>query len=310
MINCRDLGLLPIPSASILETYRNLLYVAGDDSPWLHVQTVDGAQANQLSLVPELAEVPLTHRIPKPEKHDLEAGCVLPEGMAGPGAALLLLGSGSTDLRCVGCLVHLKADGTPEDEVEWLDNIAPLYDAINEGREPGSPDSLNLEGLCLYNGDLLLFNRALKSSRSLVTILRATTVVDLGREMLDEEEEMQEVYEQFLQLPTVNGLVYGVTGATIGPDGLYLTACAEDTGNSYDDGPVLGSQLGFLPFDAEGYLPDDELWKPTWTPLTTDAGPAGLKLESLAWVKQGNQRRLLAVSDNDAGESRLWEILR
>jgi hypothetical protein len=182
-------------------------------------------------------------RLPKPEKPDLEAIAVGPDG------TLWLLGSGSTPRRRRICRVG--------DDVSWLD-AGPLFDALAEAI--GEPP--NVEGAVVHGGELRLFHRGAGRGTCrnwLIDValgpdgpclpIAAAREVDLGR---------------------CGDVPWSWTDAARLPDGriMYLAA-AEDTPDAVADGPVVGAAIGIL----------DGPWAPLLEP---DGSPSVRKCEGLA----------------------------
>jgi hypothetical protein len=193
-------------------------------------------------------------------KPDLEAACALP----GPRGGVLLLGSGSTAARMRGVVVG------PDLTTEVRD-LAPTYAAVAAALDL-APDVLNLEGACVVGGRVRWFQRRPAASVELdlpdLTLVGGVRRHDLGR---------------------VGGVELGITDAVAVPGGVLVAAAAEDSPNSYEDGPVVASALVLLPDDGP----------PVVAPLPEVEGRVA-KVEGLAlldWSAAGG--RLLAVVDAD-----------
>ena len=173
-------------------------------------------------------------------KPDLEAAC--PAEVDGV-AAVLLLGSGSTERRMRGVVVTL-VDGQPTAHAAEL---GPLYRLVAD--RLGLPlDQLNLEGASPHGVAVRWFNRGNLSagvpSGSVDVRLEALVGAVLGRIAAD---DVPVTDPRGYDLGEVEGVGLAVTDAIALPDGrLLLSAAAEDTPNAIDDGPVVATALALL----------------------------------------------------------------
>jgi len=99
--------------------------------------------------------------------------------------------------------------------------------------------------------------------------------------------------------------VSGFSGACLLPDnsGLLFTASLEATNNSYNDGEILGSYIGFINFDnIENGQSHTAIIKSEGKTLIT-------KLEGIS-IKHFSNNKIdaIAVSDNDNGTSWIFEF--
>jgi hypothetical protein len=165
-------------------------------------------------------------------KPDLEAVVAL------PGGGVLALGSGSTETRMRWVLV--APDGSAA-----VAHLAPLYARVTEALGV-LPDQLNLEGACVVGDVLRWFQRGLPSAGA------PTASVDLPLDALlaaasggTPHVPVRAVHRY--DLGAVAGVGLAVTDAVTLADGLVLvSAAAEDSPSTYDDGPVVGSALALL----------------------------------------------------------------
>jgi hypothetical protein len=164
-------------------------------------------------------------------KPDLEACVALPDGRT------LVLGSGSTPARMRSVLL------SPESV--RVAALGPVLDRVAEALEVGS-DRLNLEGACVVGDRLRWFQRGLPvagvPSASVDLPLAALLDAVSGR---DAAVHVGGVLRY--DLGEVGGIPLAVTDAVARPDGTVLvSAVAEDSASTYDDGPLAGSALAVL----------------------------------------------------------------
>jgi hypothetical protein len=218
---------------------------------------------------------------------------------------LIALGSGSTParetllrLRCpVGERPH--TDLTPE-----LIPLPRLYRLLRE-TTAFSGSELNLEGAApLPDGSLMLFQRGNGAPVGDLLPVSATARIPLQAllALLDAPDtaplpELREI-EQHQFPPAPQGATYSFTDAAWTGDRLTYIAVAECSPNSYDDGEVVGSIVGW--HDAQGWH---------CTQLQDSDGSLLLdKPEGLAPTRDGSGD-LWMVTDND-DPSRPSELLR
>ena len=214
---------------------------------------------------------------PKELKPDLEAVLTLPDGRT------LALGSGSTPARMRSVLLS---------ETSLLvAGLAPVYARVAEVLEV-EPDQLNLEGACVLDERLRWFQRGLPSAGV------PTASVDLPLEGLlnlvsGAPAAVGVSAVRRYDLGEVAGVGLAVTDALALPDGRVLvSAVAEDSPSTYDDGAVVGSALALL--DGEQVVEVVELPR---------VDGAVVKVEGLALAgAHGWGLDLLAVVDADTAE--------
>ena len=223
----------------------------------------------------------------KQYKPDLEAACEL--RLDGE-PSVLMLGSGSTPRRMRACLVQI-ADDVPHVTVA---DLSPLYAEVSRALDI-PPDQLNLEGACRLDDTLRWFargNRAAGVPSSSVDVdVAALLSVVLGQA---EPSAVSFGAVRRYDLGEAEGVGLAVTDALALPDGRVLvSASAEDTPNSVDDGPVVATVLALLDGgDVVGVGPVPE----------TDGEVH--KVEGLALVEpSADGARVLAVVDADDEEA-------
>ncbi len=268
-----------VSAASGLVAVGPWLYVVADDALHLAVFPREGdAPGRSIRLFP--GELPLEPKARKAAKPDLEALCLLSPFTSCPHGALLAVPSGSTAVRQRGALLPLTAEGLPGGEVREVD-FTSLYAQL--AREVGP---LNVEGAAVTGRRLLLLQRGNGDQGT-------DALVDLDYERIIRAlEEGQAVGPETVrtvkrwELGRAGGVRLSFTDASPLPDGrIVFTAAAEDTRDSYADGPVAGSAVGLL--------------APDGSPLFLDAVDAKVKLEGVSARVEGGRVHLLLVADAD-----------
>lgn len=261
----------PVRAASGIVAYGDGWLIVQDDS-------THGAHVRDSSVVPLRLLDPVDGNDwfssvegTKHLKPDLEAACLLPDG------AVLLLASGSTPARMRGVII----DGQGPRVLD----LSALHDRVAAAL--GTPPAvLNLEGACVVGDHLRWFHRGLPAAGW------PSASVDLHLAVPIESAQPTNVLRY--DLGTVDGVGLAVTDAVaIGGNRLLVSAAAEDSPNTYDDGPVIASALLLL--DGDRVLDRAEL-------PCVDGRVA--KIEGLAVMAADSSAvRLLATIDADDHES-------
>jgi len=275
----------PVRAASGIARHGPGWLVVQDDAT--HAAAWDGTTCRPVRLLPpvEGLEVFDEESGTKELKPDLEAAVALPDG------TVLALGSGSTPARTR--VVLLRAGGPVVHE------LADLYARVTDAL--GVPaDQLNLEGACVLGETLRWFQRGLPSAgapTASVDVPLAGLLAGVG----DGPVSGVRRYD----LGSTDGVGLAVTDAVTLADGRVLvSAAAEDSPTTCDDGPVVGSALALL--DQDRVVAS--------TPLPGLAGGVA-KVEGLELVEQHRSAlELVAVVDADDPRRpslllRLWVTL-
>lgn len=228
----------------------------------------------------------------KPLKPDLEA-CITADGR------LIAFGSGSTPLR----ERVLVADGlgTAAPALRWVP-CPELYAALRADTS-FSGSEMNIEAAALVDGRVRLFNRGNGAPVGSLLPVNATCDLEL-RALLDYLDGRTR------DSPAPGGIVtcrlgslercpLGFTDAAAVPGGVLFSAAAEASPDTYRDGPVAGSAIGYLGDRGAA-----------WAPLETGGDTLFRgKVEGIS-IEPGRPDRLWAVLDHDAPDvpSELCEV--
>ncbi len=318
-----------IPSASGLEAAGDFYYVIGDDSPFLYKLDSRFQLIDRLALTDTVGFS--TGRVAKADKLDLE-------GMASferqGRQYLLLLGSGSSERRNSAFLVELPEP--PGSELRLtLHQLDAVYARIQQDNVLVGEGQLNIEGVAVGNGRLFLLQRGvglgsnvllsyeLEAFYNYLLASPAARSADsrpapaagnlTGTATASGEAVAVPVPRQYrFSLPVLGELQAGFSGAFVYDDKLFFTASIEDTQDAINDGDVLGSYIGYMPLNALSEAAEDALPAPATLITFPDNGTYTGKVESLV-VLGGSEGaggyRVVAVSDDDKGNSELLEIV-
>lgn len=245
----RDLRLSQPPSpgqpahlsaASGLVKIGPTLYVVADDELHLGVFAAAGhAPGEMIRLF--AGELPTAPAARKKHKPDLEALVQLPACPSWPQGALLALGSGSRSQRHRAALLPLTPTGVDASAVRALDFTAVFADIE---AHIGSP---NIEGAVVRGGHLVLMHRGNPNAadNALISLDLAALLRSVAHGGGRVEAPILTVDHYALSTPESPPL--GFTDGAMLPDGrLVFTAVAEDTPDSYRDGPCQAAALGVI----------------------------------------------------------------
>ena len=254
------------------------MYVVADDELHLGVFPATGSEPGRLIRLFD-GELPGSKVDRKRQKPDLEALTLLPPDHNHPHGALLALGSGSTPDRSRGALLALDAQGAPAGPPHAMDCsafLAPLADHF---------PALNIEGAAVCDGELRLFQRG-NRQHPMNAIIRFPLATTLAAFASGRTDAIDPLAIHSVDLGGIGVVPYSFTDATALPDGdMVFTAVAEDTQDSYNDGPCHGAAVGIV--DGKGRL---RSLRPLDRPC---------KVEGVDARMDGDVIRLLLVTDAD-----------
>ena len=271
-----------VSAASGLVRVADRLYVIADDENHLAVFPLDGEEPGSLTRIFP-GTLPVAYEARKRNKPDVEAITRMPAREHHPHGALFTLGSGSTRERCTGVLLGLDVEGALDGTPVEID-LAPLYEAIE--RRFGRP---NIEGAVVIGDDLVLLHRGNKgnhhNARIRVHLAQAFDAM-IARQALEASALIDIVT---VDLGSVDGVPLGFTDGSALPEGrMVVTAVAEASKDSYEDGRCRGAALGIL--GADGTLERLEPLDPRY------------KAEGVAASVEDDVIRLWLVTDADDAE--------
>lgn len=216
-------------------------------------------------------------------KPDLEASVLLPDGR------FVAFGSGSSPHR-----EKIVTVGAGERPLAQLMTGTDLYAALRQiATQRGA--RLNIEGAVAQDGWLRLLQRG-TGKRGFVPW---NAIMDLPLHAfvrwLDGRAPVPAVHRVVdVELGGIDGVPLGFTDAAVTADGrLAFIACAEDTADATDDGPVLGCCFGWIDPDTRTAI--------TTHVLDADGRPTSLKLEGIE-ARPGTAVLFDVVADMDRGD--------
>ncbi|MET0332987.1 MAG: hypothetical protein ABW190_01845 [Rhizobacter sp.] len=229
-------GVAHLAAASGLVCAFGRAYVVCDDEHQLAVFDHAERPGRLHRLLP--GDLPADKTERKRRKADFEALLLC-------GERLVAFGSGSTPQRDTGVVLTLDPHGEPTGDTRPFD-LSPLYRPLR-----AALGEINIEGAFLLGDELVLLHRGGQgqSRNAVVRYGRAQllAVID-GRRGATQAPRITP-----FDLGQVNGVPLGFTdGAALSNGAWVFCAAAEDTADSYADGPCAGSVVGLV--DARGRL--------------------------------------------------------
>lgn len=258
--------------------------VADDEHHLGHFVLGEVAPVELLRIMP--GDLPDDMKKRKRAKPDLECLAHLPPMSGYPQGALLALGSGSKDARHTGVLMSFNAQGLLSQDLEESStrfDLTALYKPLHE-----QFDDLNVEGCFLQGQHLYLLQRGNKGANRSACI--RFDAAHFQNWLLDGASNVPIAQEIFpIDLGEVSGIPLTPTDGLALPDGRWLlSAVAENTDDSFLDGPCAGSALALL--DATGEL------------LALHLLEGAPKVEGIALFGASNIQTVLMVTDADDPE--------
>ena len=267
---------LTFPSGSALERYDGSYYLFGDDSPYFAILNKTYDIKQRIILTYDYAE-----RIPKPFKPDWEACTTINDN-------IWVFGSGSNGVIRDNILII--------NPVSCSFVIKEKHSIYHRLRTLAFSKEINIEAATMVEEELWLFNRAHHSQPN--HLIKCTVIGD--------EIDIIEIQE--IPSITYHGHILGISGAAYDKELhiLWLTASAESTENSYDDGEILGSVI-FKSFCINGVF--DILEAERWELTNIDPKLNQQKIESICVSDNSpNNYHLVIIADNDIGDTEIFEL--
>ena len=237
-----------LSAASGLVTRQGRAYVVVDDERHLAVFDANGV-GRWLRLFG--GELPDDAARRKADKPDLETLIELPASEALPFGSLLGLASGSRPNRHAAVVLAFDAAGEVTGAPRHLD-LTPLYAPLRQRF-----GELNIEGGLVLGDTFMLLQRANRGEARNLCIRFAWREVQAWL-MNHRMATPQVLAFDDHDLGHMDGVPLGFTDAAAVPGGHWLfCAVAEDTSDSYQDGPCAGTAIGCV--DAIGTM--RSLWR-------------------------------------------------
>ena len=235
---CAGAEMTHLSAASGLVRAGSFLYVVADDELHLGIFRTTGRDPGELVRLFDGA-LPMLKAERKKAKPDLEALTLLPPSADFPHGAMLALGSGSTQNRHRGVLLGLDAQGALRGGPRIVD-LSSVFSCLSALRE------LNIEGAVVCGDEMRLFQRGSKGD-SPNLIIRFSLTAFLAALNATANRTIEPLAIQSIDLGGIDGVPFAFTDATALPNGeVVFTAVAEDTADSYNDGPCGGAIIGIL----------------------------------------------------------------
>jgi hypothetical protein len=230
-------GLGHVSAASGLVCAHGRAYVVCDDEHHLAVFN-DLHRAGTLHRLLR-GQLPADAATRKRRKADLEALLLLDDYPARGASALVAFGSGSTANRDRGVAVVLDAAGRPTRDIRPF-TLSALYQPLR-----AALGEINIEGAFMQGAELTLLHRGGQrgADNAVLRLPRSQLIAAIdGHGGLGAPARIQH-----LPLGTLAGVPLGFTDGAALPGGRWVfCAAAEDTTDSYADGPCHGGAIGIV----------------------------------------------------------------
>lgn len=228
-----------VKAASGLVKSRNHFFVIADDELSLFQFNFEG-QTQVDSLPLKQGDLPQDAKERKRQKPDWES--LVKIEVKNHGAILLAIPSGSTENRMTGAFVTLDSRGLIDKkdkpiEVDFSEIYAALKEKISE---------LNIEGACIVNNRLKLFQRGngQASVNAIIDIHLDGFCNDFMNKLPVSPKHVISV--KTYDLGKLGGFKLDFTDACSVDDTIWFLAVAEESNSTYEDGQYHGAILGCL----------------------------------------------------------------
>ena len=286
------LHLSDLSSASGIGVHNSMYYIAGDDTPWLYNlnSNFEITGKTQISKIDSL----YNGRTPKNQKADFECADIITDST---GVYVVILSSGSMKInRDTAHIFGIESSNYLRSK-----SLRPLYDKIKLKAGLPPKNEINIEGIAFSNEHVYLLHRGNVSENIVIKINRNKFI-----EYIKSDSPIPQFEIFAFDLPIYQGVSSGFSGTCVLPDntGLVFTASLEDTKDEINDGKVLGSFIGIIPFSGI----EDGNYIAT---LVIDNGLSmEKKLEGVCTISNADNKNmvLVTVCDNDDGTSDIIKI--
>ena len=283
-----------LPSASGVEMFQGNIYLVADDLPYLFELDTNWQIKNRYAVSGNTQIV--NGRTPKNIKADFESMSLIKKGDE---TYMLILSSGSKKIkRDTAFLFSMKTK-----KVVAKKDLRPWFEKIKTKSEMSSNDEINIEGVAVSDNKIYVVHRGNVSGN----FIAATSLDNFMNYLLKKSEITPDVQVYKFILPAKDGVIAGLSGACNlpGENGLLVTASLETTKDVVNDGAVLGSYLGFIPFSGmeKGII--------NLTPINDGEGKMIPKKQEgvvSVYVGKTGVHHAITVCDNDDGSSDIFEM--
>ncbi len=234
----QSIHLTNLSSASGISIHNQIIYVVGDDTPWLYKldNNFNIKSTTQISAINTL----FNDRVPKQLKADFECAEIISDGNS---HEIVIISSGSSlHTRDTAYIISISDIGK-----SYVKNLRPLFENIKSKSNLPETNEINIEGLAFSTDYAYLLHRGNVSENMVIEINRDDFLA-----YVKQNGSLPEFIIYKFNLPTYKGISSGFSGACISPDSLNLifTASMEDTKDEINDGTVVGSFVGVIPFSG------------------------------------------------------------
>ena len=235
-------------------------------------------------------------RIPKSKKYDLEASALI---KVNGRLHFLLLGSASGEQRKKVILIPLESLNSLTPYLREYDDDEFIERIVRNGI-----DEVNIEGVTAIGGDLVLANRGNDSNQ-------INHLIITGNYFWERQKDVPVHVTELLLPAGTNGFI-GISELCYlrSKNILLLTLCKEATSNSYDDGTIGDSYIGWISNITNKIRHRALMLDGIINLSDVNAEFKNQKIEGICKesVRRKDEFIFHLVSDNDAGESKLFKV--
>ncbi len=283
-----------LPSASGVEIYNGKIYLIADDLPWLFELDY---QWNVVNKYPVSSNTQVVNgRTPKKIKSDFESMALVKQDKE---AFMLIISSGSKKVkRDTAFLFSMNSK-----KVVTKKNLRTWFEKIKQKANMDNNDEINIEGTAVSNGNIYVLHRGNISGNFMVV----SPLNDFLNFLFHKTTSIPPVKVYKFNLPSQKGVSAGLSGVCSLPNnkGLLVTASLEATSDVVNDGTILGSYLGYVPFSGlnKGII--------KLTPIKDNDGKMIQKKQEgieVSMIDKAGNYLVITVCDNDDGSSDIFQM--
>ena len=280
--------LLPdFPSGSSINFYGGKFYLIGDDANTILILDENYQEVNHIRIF----DYP-DKRIPKPKKVDFETSSLI---TLDDKNYLLVKGSASKKKRAKLMLIPLDHEREILETIKYTEFADRLFgNGIQE---------VNIEGSTIVRNQLVLANRG--SGENPINHLIIT-----GKNFWQQQQQVNITASEVVLPGKQNGFI-GVSELFYAEskDLLLFTLSSEQTNNSYHDGAIGDSYLGWMDSYSQKIGTSKSMVDGLINLSDVSDAFKGEKIEGICIeCLVGNELTIHLISDNDQGQSKLFKI--
>jgi hypothetical protein len=280
------------PSGSAINYHDDNLYLIGDDANHLLVLDKDHRQLNAVRIANHQ-----TKRIPKAQKPDFETAAII---HIKDKTQLLVIGSASTEARKQALLIPI-INKLPD--IKQLVKLGFYNEAFLTELKVIGIKEVNVEGSTVMDDYFLISNRGNLANP-------VNHIIFINKDFLQTQKNLSLFMSALLLPPSVKGFAGVSELCYIGSkDMLFCTLSSEETANTYDDGAIGDSYIGWINHFSKKIRQPNIAFDEMINLSNVHQSFIKEKIEGICAEAVYDDHLIMhLVADNDKGQTRLFKI--